>query len=352
MKKKIIIATFVIVIASSCPPLQAHKDKSFWEWLFSLVVNLGDDNQSSSDQKLEQQISCQIDHMLATAHQTPEAKSEIAQVRQIIVYSVIQELKSNVHTSDHEKLEEAQILTKTALIQCIVDKANKYAQEKAWAIYQDKNPPINPELIREHFPYDVAQKANDRMVSEAQHAAQDSRYGALCNFIGESLRNKVSFIVEQEYGIHYNLTPYYYQPESIDLLYPSIPKPPSQPVPSCYGEIFEIYPNLENDLERNKDFFGRVERKQIFRETDCCICLESFKVIGKRVTLYCGHSLCANCLFGILYLSNNARCPLCRTTIIYNEFSAEYLKKHVQVNVLKQTHPHNIDDIRKYFPWA
>ncbi len=359
MKKKITNIALIILIASTCSTLHSHEDKSFLGWLFSLVVDLGDEDQSNTKSTLEQEISNQIDHMLATSKQSYAVKKEIAQAKRTIAASVIQQLNANYYSSEHEKLAAAQTLTQAALLQFIADQTNKYAQEKAFAIYHDPNPPINPELLREHSPSYVAQKTNERILQDAQRAAQDVRYGTLRDFVGEPHRKKVQFIVEQEFGIHDMQAPHYYQSEPPRPLYPEIPtssysthKPQqSKPTPKPSGDIHEIYPNLD-DLARNKDFFGKMERMQIFRENDCCVCLDSFKDIGKRVTLFCGHSICATCLFGMLYISNATQCPMCRAEIKHNEFSADSLKKHVNVDELKQAHPNNLYTIRKYFPWA
>lgn len=109
---------------------------------------------------------------------------------------------------------------------------------------------------------------------------------------------------------------------------------------SATKEIQERYPQFDVStsagLARNNAYFDRISNNKMFRDTQCQICLESFETLGERITLVCGHSICPECLYQLLYVANAnraAKCPTCGNAhsaeaINKKEFPAAYLKKH------------------------
>lgn len=109
-------------------------------------------------------------------------------------------------------------------------------------------------------------------------------------------------------------------------------------------DIYEIYPEFATQtadgLKRNGTFFSDAEkaRRQSLRDAECPVCYDEFQAVGKRVNLYCGHSVCPTCLTGQLHIHNATACPLCRAPISKQEFALSVLRKHIDCKKLMEAH--------------
>jgi hypothetical protein len=169
----------------------------------------------------------------------------------------------------------------------------------------------------------------------------------LQRFAGEPLRNQVYALVDKEYGIQVA------QPMTPSHHVAGNPRPAStQATQTQYQPTSpsEINPDLANNPTRSKEFVT----KKHFKSSECPICLEDFTASKKRVNLFCGHSICPNCLFGQMYMRNDHSCPTCRQTIRKEEFSVNYMQPHVNTHTLKEQFPgfENLQKIQRFFPWA
>ncbi len=328
--KKISLCSLLMLTLSNATIASDSGWDSFWRVLFRISVEENQPKENRS--RLEQEISDYIDRLLATSSQPHHIKQKIQEKKSAFIRRTVPKIENMDHLTDIEKVLNAQQEAHAWLLQSGTDQIDESARKYIKRMHT--NPPINRELLRRVSDFQVLKETNDEMLRKLQKAAEDSRYGALKDFVGDQLDKQIQFKVEQKFGIHDRQAPSNYR-ESTPSYYPSYPQPSAPPAsettrptpPASSNEIFEIYPDFKSD-ERNKDWHRKREQGKLYRENDCSVCLESFHDLGKRVTLFCGHSICPSCLFSWLYESYRNSCPICRDKIEQDEFSKNYLRPY------------------------
>ncbi|MEX0940314.1 MAG: RING finger domain-containing protein [Candidatus Babeliales bacterium] len=334
-KKKLIFAALLINLFNLSHLYADNWFTNICGWVVNSI------KEEIKESKLKKNIKKDIDYLLATTSQSRDLQKKLAEKTDKMATVIALQLKEKKHFSTGEFEQYKKELVYASTLQLVVDEVKKQAQKDIERIRE--NPPINPILVKKLSSKEVMQATANLIIKEAQAAIKNKEYGALKDFIGESLEKKVQFKIEKQFGIHDS------QAASINYQATSYnPKPSAPPSAGSSYEIYEIYPNLQ-DLSRNKNFHARRERGQLYRESECCICMESFMKLGKRVTLYCGHSICPTCLFGMMYITEKKNCPLCRDTIKTDEFSVSHLRPHVNVQQLKENLPTFHNKINQFF---
>lgn len=79
-----------------------------------------------------------------------------------------------------------------------------------------------------------------------------------------------------------------------------------------------VRPLLRREIQtvRTSVVYAEEETANKLDNNECCICLVEPKVL--RVAVTCGHSYCADCIFGIYRKHNRTQidCPYCRANIV------------------------------------
>jgi hypothetical protein len=122
--------------------------------------------------------------------------------------------------------------------------------------------------------------------------------------------------------------------------------------PAKPKEINELYPDFKQN-SRNIEYYAQKLFTK-FREDTCPICLEEFLDLknGRRVNLFCGHSICPTCLATNMYIAGSTACPVCRKEISKEEFSTTYLAPHIDFNKILEDHPGYKDIVCKLFGYC
>jgi hypothetical protein len=310
--------------------------ETFWHVLMGTAVQESVERPTSpKSTELEKEINDYIDFLLDTSGQRFEVRRFIQEKKSSFIHRIVPQIENMHHLSDIEKVQRAQQEAHAWILQLIADQSNEYATQHIQRIHY--NPPVNPSYLKRLSDRDVARNTTNEMLQEAQEKAENSRYGALKDYIGDNLNKKVRFVVEREFGVYGNQTPAaampaYCSPTSRPSAPPmeSAPAPTSRPlypdlyVPSAPQAIYEVYPEFVSD-ERNVDFHQRREQGKLYRDARCVVCFEKYERIGKRVNLFCGHSICPTCLYMLIYQARNKKCPKCRAEIRIDEFPKQVL---------------------------
>ena len=306
-----------------------------------LIIGLGLSDKKSN---LEHEIEKHIDYLLGNA----QYQHNIQEVKRTIVKNILKQLEG-MNLTDDQKIRQGKELAKAALFQLGADQTQEYTRNHINLIHQ--NPPINPAHLKKVSDFQIMNNTNDEMLRKAQQAAKSSRYGVLEEFVGEKLKKKVQFKVEQQFGIHDKQAPSNYR-EPTPSSYPSYPQPSAppasstttRPTPPIPSKGKGIYPKFSSN-RRQQEFFNKF-KNGFFTEDECSVCYDSYKEVGERAILFCGHAICPTCLFDLLYVTKNPCCPLCRASINVQEFPTDYLKQHVSEKKLKEAHPGvNLDQL-------
>jgi hypothetical protein len=301
----------------------------FWEWIAETKEDIKE-GYTVDYEFIKHSIENMIDTALGTKAQPLKIKREIFVQREVITRNVIKELKRENVKNPSIAMQKARELTMSALVLHVGEKAAEYAQEvlRKTKIKPSHNPEIIVEDIKRHF------------IDEADTAInyKKDNYCSLCTLYGRPLKSAV------EATLAAYLKPNIYQPPTPSA--PPLEKPAKPHKPKTEDDIYEIYPEGKAEEIRLLK-----ERDKLHREASCCICVENFIELGKRVTLLCGHSICPTCLFGQLYLFELKQCPMCRESIDSKLFSVAYLKRYVNADMLKEQAPSMCAKIDQYFAW-
>lgn len=248
-----------------------------------------------------------FDTIFATPQQSKPIQKELERVRNKSSNEVIQRLQIQFgNLSEEQSKWKAREFARSAALEFVVERAERIAADEIGRIRI--NPPINPSQLRSVYSGSLIHKIKQEVLADAQNNLTDT-YGSLREYAGDQLYRKISFKVEQEFGIHDR------QAQSINYDLPT-PRPSAPPLDESEiilpPEIQEIYPKsgLPNE---------------IFKEEACCVCQEDFISIGKRVILKCGHTICPTCIYQWLYIQNKNTCPLCRSLINKSDFTPNNL---------------------------
>lgn len=310
---------------------------------------------------IRQEISRYIDHVLATTSHSYRTQQKIQEKKDSFIRRIVPKIERMHHLTDIEKVQKAHQKAHAWMLQLVSEQTEEYARKHIDRIH--RNLPINPALLKRVSDRQVVSNTTTDMLLKAQEAAENSRYASLKDFVGDKLDKQVEFKVEQQFGIHDQQAPtahthYSHSPRPSAPPIESAPAPaPSRPlypdVSSASSDnnnnVAEIDPQFVSNV-RSQDFAVRKEYNKLYRHEDCCICLDTFQKIGKRVTLFCGHAICPTCLFGHLHITKNNLCPLCQNKealIIKDEFSVNYLGGYANKTKLKENFPNKHDLIDK-----
>lgn len=250
---------------------------------------------------IEKSVEHTIDRLLATPEQSSVEQKKIASFKKNAVNGIISLLKQERSLSDDAASQKGATLARQSIKEFIRSESAHYTEQYLQKIRS--NPPINPALLKKVDHAKITSIIYEQIASDTDAILHRyNEYGCLKNMIGRNLETRVQSIIDNKFGITQSSKEY---------------------------EIYELYPNFET-LDRNKNFHTRRESGKLHRSDECPVCLEKFKKIGKRANLFCGHCVCPDDLYNILYASNNQKsCPLCRQEIKTTEFTQAYLRSHL-----------------------
>lgn len=246
-----------------------------------------------------------IDTQLATNDQPYSEQKKIHIFREKTSNNIIELLQAEKISSLNVGLQKGKDLTKSSLKEFIVTESALYGGDYLKKLHSNPHP-INPALLHKIDLKQLQKSIYNQLTSEVdQILTRREEYGGLKKLIGNPLDTMIKSIIDRQLGITG------FTGKKFDI----------------GSDIYELYPQFIT-VDRKKEFDARREEGTLHQEDDCPICLEQFSKLGKRVTLYCGHSLCPNDLNAMMYSSNDKHCPICRRDINPREFPQAHLRAH------------------------